>query len=106
MTSLHRDRTSKDLREYTPSPAPYVVQDELTFLDFLIIIMQRKKLIALITAICVASAVAIAFLLPKQYTATVVILPPQGNASVDTMPGSQVGGASEVRDKASSARSS
>ena len=61
----------------TPSPAPYVVEDQLTFLDFLIIIAQRKKLIAMITAICIASAVAIAFLLPEQYAATVIILPPQ-----------------------------
>ena len=109
MTSLHSDRTSKELRE-TPgrreSPAPYVVQDELTFLDFLIIITQRKKLIAMITAICAISAVAIAFLLPPQYTATVIILPPQGNTPVDTMPASQVAGAGAVSGKASSTRGS
>ena len=79
MTSLHGDRTSKELRELTPSPAPYVVEDQLTFLDFLIIIAQRKKLIAMITAICAASAVALAFLLPEQYAATVIILPPQAS---------------------------
>ena len=94
----------------TPSPAPYVVEDQLTFLDFLIIIAQRKKLIAMITAICIASAVAIAFLLPEQYAATVIILPPQANASVDTMPASQVGSTEAVTDKkgskASSVRSS
>jgi uncharacterized protein involved in exopolysaccharide biosynthesis len=106
MTSLHGDRTSKELRELTPSPAPYVVEDQLTFLDFLIIIAQRKKLIAMITAICIASAVAIAFLLPEQYAATVIILPPQANASVDTMPASQVGSTEAVTDKKGSKASS
>lgn len=110
MTSLHGDRTSKELRELTPSPAPYVVEDQLTFLDFLIIIAQRKKLIAMITAICLASGVAIAFLLPEQYAATVIILPPQANASVDTMPASQVASTEAVTNKkgskASSVRSS
>ena len=64
----------------------------------------------MITAICIASAVAIAFLLPEQYAATVIILPPQANASVDTMPASQVGSTEAVTDKkgskASSVRSS
>jgi tyrosine-protein kinase Etk/Wzc len=103
MTNLHSDVPSKELLEYTSSPTPYVVQDELTFLDFLVIIAQRKKLIAIITAICAASAVAIAFLLPEQYAATVIILPPQGNASVDTMPASQVADESAESGKASSA---
>jgi len=106
MTNLHGDQSPKELREYTQSPDPYLMQDELAFLDFLIIIAQRKRLIAIITAVCMASAAAIALLLPEQYSATVVILPPQEKPSVSTIPASQVAGSNSTSGKASSAPSS
>lgn len=60
-------------------------QDDLTFLDVLLIITQRKKLAGIVTAACTAIALLIAFALPQEYTATVIILPPQGNSSMSSM---------------------
>jgi len=56
-------------------------QDDLTFPDFLLIITQRKKLVGIVTAVCTATALILSFALPQEYTATVIILPPQGNSS-------------------------
>ena len=50
-------------------------QNDLTFLDALLIISQRKKLVGILTAACTAIALVVAFTLPQEYTATVVILP-------------------------------
>ena len=69
------------------------LEDDLSFLDFLLIITQRKKLVGIVTAICTAVALILAFALPQEYTATVIILPPQGNASsVNSMLAGQLAG--------------
>ena len=79
MANMHIDGSSKRVLEEMPSSIdPQGVQEDLTFLDLLIIVMQRKKLIGIVTALVTASAIAIAFLLPQEFTATVIILPPQG----------------------------
>jgi uncharacterized protein involved in exopolysaccharide biosynthesis len=70
-----------------PSP-----QEDLTFLDFLLIITQRKKLVAIATAIGTSMALILAFALPQEYTATVIILPPQGNSSMSSMLAGQLAG--------------
>ena len=67
-------------------------QDDLTFLDFLLIITQRKKLVGIVTAICTTIALILAFTLPQEYTATVIILPPQGNTSMSSMLAGQLAG--------------
>jgi uncharacterized protein involved in exopolysaccharide biosynthesis len=67
-------------------------QDDLTFLDVLLIITQRKKLVGIVTAACTAIALLIAFALPQEYTATVIILPPQGNSSMSSMLAGQLAG--------------
>lgn len=104
MTKLHSEGLPQKMERYTPaSPAPYVVEDELTFLDFLIIVSQRKKLIAIVTVICALSGVLIAFLRPVEYTATVIILPPQGSSSMSSMLATQLAGMSSVGGVASSA---
>jgi len=79
------------------------MQDELSFLDFLIIVLQRKRLVAISTVVCTAAALLIAFLLPQEYTATVIILPPQGNSSMGSMLASQLAGMNAVSGLASSA---
>jgi tyrosine-protein kinase Etk/Wzc len=72
---------------------PFVAPDEdLTFLDFLLMITRRKKLVGMVTAICTGIALILAFGLPKEYTATVIILPPQGNSSMSSMLASQLAG--------------
>jgi tyrosine-protein kinase Etk/Wzc len=104
MTKLHSEGLPQKVERFTPaSPAPHVVEDELTFLDFLIIVSQRKKLITIVTVIWALSGVLIAFLLPVEYTATVIVLPPQGNSSMSSMLASQLAGMSSVGGMAGSA---
>jgi len=66
--------------------------EDLTFLDVLLIITQRKKLVGVVTALCTAVGLLLAFALPQEYTATVTILPPQGGSSMSSMLASQLEG--------------
>jgi len=93
MVNMRSDGTTRELPEdlVFPSIQPRV-QDDLTFLDFLLIVAQRKKLVVMVTAVCAGIALILAFALPPEYTATVIILPPQGNTSMSSMLASQLSG--------------
>jgi tyrosine-protein kinase Etk/Wzc len=65
--------------------------DEISLLDILIILAERKRVIFSITAVFAILSIVIALLLPKSYTATVTLLPPQQNSSMSTMMTSQLG---------------
>src|SRR3569833_3142468 len=75
-------------------PISHVEQEDLTFLDLLLIITQRKRLIGIVTAVCTGIALILAFTIPQEYTGTVTILPPQGNSSMSSMLASQLSGMS------------
>ena len=93
MLETRSDGTTEELQEHISLPPGYPeLQEDLTFLDILIIIMQRKKLVAMVTAVCTGIAVILAFALTPHYTATVTILPPQGNGSMGSMLASQMEG--------------
>jgi tyrosine-protein kinase Etk/Wzc len=66
--------------------------EDLTFLDVLLIITQRKKLVGIVIALCTTLGLILAFALPQEYTATVTILPPQGGSSMSSMLASQLEG--------------
>jgi len=68
--------------------------EDLTFLDVLLIITQRKKLVGIVIALCTTIGLILAFALPQEYTATVTILPPQGGSSMSSMLASQLSGMS------------
>ena len=90
---MRNDSVVPDVREDLALPAIHPeLEEDLTFLDLLIMITQRKKLVGLTTAICTGIALILAFALRQQYTATVIILPPQGNASTSSMLASQLAG--------------
>ena len=93
MVNIRSEGTTKELPEdiLLPAISP-LEQEDLTFLDFLIIITQRKKLVGIVTAICTGLGLILAFALPKEYTATVIILPPQGSSSMSSMLASQLSG--------------
>ena len=93
MVNIRNGGMTKELPEdlLLPRISPHE-QEDLTFLDFLIIIVQRKKLVAIVTAISTGIALILAFALPQEYTATVIILPPQGNSSMSSMLASQLSG--------------
>lgn len=65
--------------------------DDLSLLDFLIVLVDRKRLIFWITAAFTLIAIPVTLLLPKRYTATVTVLPPQQNSSLGAMLAAQLG---------------
>jgi uncharacterized protein involved in exopolysaccharide biosynthesis len=55
--------------------------DEISLLDILIVLAERKRIIFGVTAVFAILAIVISLLLPKSYTATVTLLPPQQSSS-------------------------
>jgi tyrosine-protein kinase Etk/Wzc len=68
-------------------------QEEISLLDVLILLVQRKGLILNVTVACVVISIVLTFVLPARYTATVLLLPPQQNTSLGAQLASQMGGA-------------
>lgn len=80
-----------DLREAAaPAQAVKPADDEISLLDVAIVLAERKRTIAWTTALFAAVSLLLALILPKMYTATVVILPPQQNSSMATMLATQL----------------
>jgi uncharacterized protein involved in exopolysaccharide biosynthesis len=93
MVNMRSDGTTKSQIQDVVFPSIHSGEPEdLTFLDVLLIITQRKKLVGIVTAIGTAIALLLAFALPQEYTATVTILPPQGGSSMGSMLASQLEG--------------
>lgn len=92
------DTSISEIDHPTSSPPPVNYEDgrasggsRNTLLDYVIIIASHKRLIFRITAAMTVLAAAVAFLLPKGYTAMTVVLPPQQSSSLSTMLSSQLG---------------
>jgi tyrosine-protein kinase Etk/Wzc len=66
--------------------------DEVSVLDLLIVLAQRKRFIFLITAVFTICAAIVSLILPPRYTATVTLLPPQQSSTMSGMLASQMGG--------------
>src|ERR1700740_1037278 len=64
---------------------------EISLLDLLIVLGERKRMVLWITASFTIVAIVVSFLLPKRYTATVILLPPQQNSSISAALNSQLG---------------
>ena len=50
---------------------------EISLLDLMIVLAERKSTILWVTAVFAIAAVVVSLLLPKRYTATISLLPPQ-----------------------------
>jgi len=66
--------------------------EEVSLLDLLIVLAQRKRIIIQITAAFAILATLISLILPQSYTATVTLLPPQQNSTMSSMFASQLSG--------------
>ena len=75
--------------------------DEISLLDLLIVLAERKRLILWITAGSAILALIVSLLLPKSYTATVSLLTPQQNSSLSAQLASQFGALAPVAALAS-----
>jgi len=76
-------------------------EGEISLLDILITLAERKRFIFKVTAAFALLAVAIAFLLPVRYSATVTILTPQQNTSMAAALSAQLGSLSSMASLAS-----
>ena len=65
--------------------------DEISLLDLLIVLAAKKRMIFWVSAIFALLGIVISLVLPKRYTATVTLLPPQQNSSVSAALASQLG---------------
>ena len=76
----------------TPVPAYGATEeDEISLLDLMIVLAERKRTILWVTAVFAILAVIVSLVLPKHYTATVTLLPPQQNTSMGAALASQLG---------------
>ena len=75
-----------------PNEKPRVaLPDEISLLELLIVIAERKSLVIKITIAFALATLIVAFLLPVRYTATVILLPPQQSTSTGAALASQLG---------------
>ncbi len=88
-----------ELNERTDSPHASRVtgrsakkDEEVSVLDLLIVLAQRKRTILLVTVAFTILAAIISLILPARYTATVTLLPPQQNSTMGGVLASQLGG--------------
>ncbi len=65
--------------------------NEISLLDLLIVVAERKRLVFRVTAVFAILAVVISLLLPKRYTATATLLPPQQSSSLGAAFAAQLG---------------
>ena len=64
---------------------------EISLLELLTIIAERKRVVIWTTAFFAVAAIVITLLLPNWYTATVTLMPPQQNSSANAALASQLG---------------
>ncbi len=65
--------------------------DEISLLDLLIVIAERKRVVVWVTAVFVFLAIVVSLLLPVRYTATVTLMTPQQGSSMGAALASQLG---------------
>jgi tyrosine-protein kinase Etk/Wzc len=80
----------------TPRASSGSNDGEISLLDLMIVLAERKRTIFLVTAVFAIGAIVVSLLLPIWYTATVVVLPPQQNSSLGSALTSQLGSLSSM----------
>lgn len=78
-------------RTSAPAHPPAQNEDEISLLDLLIVLAERRKTIFRVTATFTLLAIAISLIWPKSYKAEVTLLPPQQNSSMGSLLASQLG---------------
>ena len=74
-----------------PPPSPRSDAGGFSLLDWLLVLVRRRRMILFVTLFCTVVSLLLAFLLPQEYTATVLVMPPRQNSSLATMLESQLG---------------
>lgn len=90
--STETGRAELDYPTTSDRPAAYLREGNgLSFLDLLILLARGKRTILAFVLGCAVLAAVISLLLPKRYTATVTLLPPQQSGSMASALASQLG---------------
>src|SRR5713101_5140250 len=85
MTPREKAELDLKLTEEAPAAATSAEAERIHFPDHLIILAKRKWFIFKFVGCAAVLSVGISFLLPKTYTATAKIMPPQQNQSMGAM---------------------
>ncbi len=91
------DVSSSELQEHSdasgvpPTAERATGDDEISLLDLLIVLAERKRIILSVTAGFAIVAIIVSLVLPPRYTATVTLLPPQSGSSMGAALASQLG---------------
>ncbi len=93
LRELHEPADGPDLLEAAENRAK--TRDNLSLLDILVILADHWRVIFWTTACFALLSIPVSLLLPKRYTATVTVLPPQESSSLGAMLESQLSGVSE-----------
>ncbi|KXS33251.1 MAG: Lipopolysaccharide biosynthesis protein, partial [Candidatus Gallionella acididurans] len=80
------------MTESVQNQMPQQPEDEIDLLDILIVVAKNKKMILRNTLVAALIAVAVSFLMPKLYTASTTIMPPQQGQSTTAAMLAQMGG--------------
>jgi tyrosine-protein kinase Etk/Wzc len=64
---------------------------EISLLDLMIVIAERKRIVLWVTAVFAVLAIILSLILPARYTAMVTLLPPQENSSMGAALAAQLG---------------
>ena len=64
---------------------------EISLLNLLIVLAERKRTVLMVTAVFAVLAVILSLMLPVRYTATLTLLPPQESSSMGAAMASQLG---------------
>src|SRR5579872_2836584 len=77
--------------EVRASEVPRREVDEISLIEVLTVLAERKLIVLRSAAVFSILAAVVSLLLPKSYTATVTLLPPQQNSSIGAALTSQLG---------------
>jgi tyrosine-protein kinase Etk/Wzc len=83
--------SSKTSERTNAANTPSDSGQEISILDLMVILAERRKLVGYVTAAFSILAILLSLILPKRYTATVTLLPPQQNSSLSGALATQLG---------------
>src|ERR1700739_1784993 len=92
-TEISQSKTEENQRSAAqPTVAEQTAKpgDDISLLDLLVVLVERRRLVIWITGVCAVVGVIVSLLLPKKYTATITLLPPQQTSSMAAVLGSQL----------------
>lgn len=83
---------TKELRsQETTSAASPMPESDVSILDLLVVISERKRIVLRVTGAVVLLSIILAFVIPKKYAASVTLLPPRENSSLSAALSSELG---------------